>query len=167
MMSSVCTLRLKRRRAFSSDSPSCNLTSAKETTPPNRSFLDSLVIASKVAKVKHYMDFQRLALPNLGFFPRLPRFLCALRSRMFFRSLADRVISLLKSQAQGKLKLARCVSAGRLHEVGRNLVVGGKVVDSKLLSTVMWLTSFAERVLVSAAVTVSVCTFSMPLSEIP
>src|SRR5689334_12668903 len=36
-MSSCCTFRLKRRRAFSRDSPSCNLTSANETTPPNRS----------------------------------------------------------------------------------------------------------------------------------
>src|SRR5215472_11873264 len=33
MMSSVCTLRLNRRRAFSSDSPSCSRTSAKLTHP--------------------------------------------------------------------------------------------------------------------------------------
>src|SRR5260370_12656420 len=33
MMSSVCTLRLKRRRAFSKDSPSCNRTSAKLKHP--------------------------------------------------------------------------------------------------------------------------------------
>src|ERR1700737_3890275 len=35
MMSSCWTLRLNRRRAFSSGSPSCNLTSAKFETPPN------------------------------------------------------------------------------------------------------------------------------------
>jgi hypothetical protein len=40
MMSSCCTLRLKRRKAFSRDSPSCSLTSANETTPPNLSRLD-------------------------------------------------------------------------------------------------------------------------------
>src|SRR5579864_5142102 len=40
MMSSCCTLRLKRRRAFSNDSPSCNLTSAKLDTPPNLVPLD-------------------------------------------------------------------------------------------------------------------------------
>ena len=40
MMSSCCTLRLKRRSAFSRDSPSWSLTSAKLTTPPNSSYLD-------------------------------------------------------------------------------------------------------------------------------
>src|SRR5215469_10084009 len=35
-MSSCCTLRLKRRRAFSNDSPSCSLTSAKLTHPQTR-----------------------------------------------------------------------------------------------------------------------------------
>src|SRR5258705_8677021 len=34
-MSSVCTLRLKRRSAFSRGSPSCTRTSAKKNTPPN------------------------------------------------------------------------------------------------------------------------------------
>jgi hypothetical protein len=34
MMSSCCTLRLKRRRAFSSDSPSCSRTSANLITSP-------------------------------------------------------------------------------------------------------------------------------------
>src|ERR1700712_5705356 len=34
-MSSVCTFRLKRRRAFSRGSPSCTRTSAKIDTPPN------------------------------------------------------------------------------------------------------------------------------------
>src|SRR6185437_1632877 len=34
-MSSVCTLRLKRRRAFSRGSPSCTRTCSKENTPPN------------------------------------------------------------------------------------------------------------------------------------
>src|ERR1700733_2881174 len=38
-MSSCCTLRLKRRNAFSRDSPSCNRTSANGTTPPNLSQL--------------------------------------------------------------------------------------------------------------------------------
>src|SRR5215831_15875722 len=36
MMSSCCTLRLKRRSAFSRDSPSCSLTSAKRTHPQTR-----------------------------------------------------------------------------------------------------------------------------------
>src|SRR5258708_23480772 len=112
MMSSVCTFRLKRRRAFSSDSPSCNLTSAKETTPPNRSFLDPLVIASKVGKVKHYMDF---AVARLPVFPS-------------FNS---------ESNPQPKLDLPRRVGAGRLHEVGRNLIISRKVIDSKLLSAVI------------------------------
>jgi hypothetical protein len=35
-MSSCCTLRLKRRNAFSRDSPSCSRTSAKLTHPPTR-----------------------------------------------------------------------------------------------------------------------------------
>jgi hypothetical protein len=34
IMSSCCTLRLKRRRAFSNDSPSCSRTSAKLITSP-------------------------------------------------------------------------------------------------------------------------------------
>src|SRR5258706_3676523 len=36
MMSSCCTLRLKRRRAFSRDSPSCSRISAKPTHPQTR-----------------------------------------------------------------------------------------------------------------------------------
>jgi hypothetical protein len=36
IMSSCCTLRLKRRSAFSRDSPSCNLTSANELHPQTR-----------------------------------------------------------------------------------------------------------------------------------
>ena len=36
IMSSCCTLRLKRRRAFSRDSPSCSRTSAKLTHPQTR-----------------------------------------------------------------------------------------------------------------------------------
>src|SRR5918995_5887126 len=35
MMSSCCILRLKRRRAFSIDSPSWTLISAKKSTPPD------------------------------------------------------------------------------------------------------------------------------------
>src|SRR5271170_587496 len=35
-MSSCCTFRLKRRRAFSRDSPSCSRISAKETHPQTR-----------------------------------------------------------------------------------------------------------------------------------
>jgi hypothetical protein len=35
MMTSVCTLRLKRRRVFSNDSTSCSRTSAKFITPAN------------------------------------------------------------------------------------------------------------------------------------
>src|SRR5579863_9477966 len=35
-MSSCCTLRLKRRRAFSRDSPSCSRISAKQTHPQTR-----------------------------------------------------------------------------------------------------------------------------------
>src|ERR1700735_1885722 len=36
MISSCCTFRLKRRRAFSRDSPSCSRTSAKLTHPQTR-----------------------------------------------------------------------------------------------------------------------------------
>jgi len=36
IMSSCCTLRLKRRRAFSRDSPSCSRISAKQTHPQTR-----------------------------------------------------------------------------------------------------------------------------------
>src|SRR6202522_1113258 len=36
MISSCCTLRLKRRRAFSRDSPSCSRISAKQTHPQTR-----------------------------------------------------------------------------------------------------------------------------------
>ena len=36
IMSSCCTLRLKRRRAFSRDSPSCSRISAKPTHPQTR-----------------------------------------------------------------------------------------------------------------------------------
>src|SRR5271170_4458708 len=58
MMSSCCTLRLKRRSAFSRDSPSCNLTSAKETTPPNLSGVDSLFIARFATQVKGYVGLK-------------------------------------------------------------------------------------------------------------
>src|SRR5215469_8573915 len=57
MMSSCCTLRLKRRRAFSSDSPSCSLTSAKLTHPqtrpagPNSYYRESTPSQAKVAKL--------------------------------------------------------------------------------------------------------------------
>src|SRR5713226_6711899 len=108
MMSSVCTFRLKRRRAFPSDSPSCNLTSAKETTPPNRSFLDPLVIARKVGKVKNNMEFT-------------------------VASLLVWMVN-LESQAQGKLELARGVGTSRFHEIGRHLVVRRKVIDSEMFS---------------------------------
>ena len=46
-------------------------------------------------------------------------------------------VVILESQAQSKLDLAWGVSAGCLHEVGRHLVVGREVVDSKLFSTVI------------------------------
>src|SRR6266404_9185580 len=54
MMSSCCTLRLKRRSAFSRDSPSCSLTSANGLTPPNSSHLDGIVIARFSIQVKNY-----------------------------------------------------------------------------------------------------------------
>src|SRR6266480_792204 len=54
MMSSCCTLRLKRRSAFSRDSPSCSLTSANGLTPPNSSHLDGIVIARFSIQVKKY-----------------------------------------------------------------------------------------------------------------
>src|SRR6266852_5481170 len=122
MMSSVCTFRLKRRRAFSSDSPSCSLTSAKETTPPNWSFLDPLVIASKVGKVKNYMEFTVASL------------------------LAGKVK--LESQAQGKLKLPRRVGAGRLDEVCRYLVVREEVIDSKTFSAEVELGLIAHQAII-------------------
>src|SRR4029077_15984256 len=54
MMSSCCTLRLKRRSAFSRDSPSCSLTSANGLTPPNSSHLDGIVIARFCIQVHYY-----------------------------------------------------------------------------------------------------------------
>src|SRR2546427_8559924 len=56
MMSSCCTLRLKRRRAFSRDSPSWILTSAKLITPPDWSHLDRIVIARFPGQVKRYVQ---------------------------------------------------------------------------------------------------------------
>jgi hypothetical protein len=56
IMSSCCTLRLNRRRAFSRDSPSCSRISAKQTHPqtrpvgPNSYYKD--LTASQVGRVK-------------------------------------------------------------------------------------------------------------------
>src|SRR6266576_2331125 len=54
MMSSCCTLRLKRRSAFERYSPSCSLTSANGLTPQNSSHLDGIVIARFSIQVKNY-----------------------------------------------------------------------------------------------------------------
>ena len=43
----------------------------------------------------------------------------------------------LKAYPQGELQLARGVGVGCFHEVGRDLVIGREVVDSKLLSAVI------------------------------
>src|SRR6266436_10086377 len=56
MMSSCCTLRLKRRKAFSRDSPSCSRISAKQTHPQTRpegriSYYKDLTV-SQVGRVK-------------------------------------------------------------------------------------------------------------------
>src|SRR5215831_10032336 len=63
MMSSCCTLRLKRRRAFSRDSPSCSLTSAKLTHPqtrpagPNSYYRELTPSQAKAAKLWGQMTF--------------------------------------------------------------------------------------------------------------
>jgi hypothetical protein len=54
-MSSVWTLRLKRRRAFSTDSPSCNRTSAN-SSPPTHHYIEhvrvySLIVARPVEPI--------------------------------------------------------------------------------------------------------------------
>jgi hypothetical protein len=69
MMSSCCTFRLKRRSAFSRDSPSCNLTSAKATTPPNLSGVDWLFIARFLAQVKGYVTGGRVKCRLAPLFP--------------------------------------------------------------------------------------------------
>jgi hypothetical protein len=84
--------------------------------------LDPLVIASKAGKVKHYMDFTVARLPVW-------------------------IVS-LECQAQGKLKLARRVGAGRLHEVCRHLVVRWKVVDSKMFSAKVELGLIAHQAII-------------------
>src|SRR5687767_13666220 len=54
MMSSCCTLRLKRRNALSIDSPSWTFTSAKLETPPNR--VDS---KRETTKKRRTTDYER------------------------------------------------------------------------------------------------------------
>src|ERR671935_183615 len=47
MMSSACTLRLKRRRALSNDSPSCSRTSAKSTTSNHLSTINLVFVLTE------------------------------------------------------------------------------------------------------------------------
>src|SRR5579864_595778 len=110
MMSSCCTFRLKRRRAFSSDSPSCNLTSAKETTPPNRSCGTRLLLQDRGIKSS--------TIWNLSVFT----------SRENARS---------ESKPQGKLQLARRIRIRRLHEIRGHLIISREVIDLNVLSSVV------------------------------
>src|SRR5215469_6362425 len=79
MMSSCCTLRLKRRRAFSRDSPSCSLTSAKLTHPqtrpagPNSYYRELTPSQAKAAKLWAQMTFLFLYLHLILRHPCFPR----------------------------------------------------------------------------------------------
>src|SRR5947209_3551634 len=57
-MSSVCTFRLKRRRAFSRGSPSCTRTSAKKNTPPNIPNRDNF-------RIRHIQEEMRKSAENM------------------------------------------------------------------------------------------------------
>src|ERR1700680_4151849 len=82
MMSSCCTLRLKRRRAFSRDSPSCSRISAKQTHPQTRpegpsSYYKELT-GSQVGRVKkvagwavHKVKGTSLTTESTGFTERI------------------------------------------------------------------------------------------------
>jgi|SRR5437764_2086348 len=106
-MSSCCTFRLNRRRAFSSDSPSCNLTSANGNYTPKPVLWDSSVIARWAHKVKHYMEL--LIHPSA-------------------------IGTDSESETQSKLQLTRCIRVRCLHEIRRHLIICRKVIDSNVLS---------------------------------
>src|SRR5579864_8101877 len=113
MMSSCCTFRLKRRRAFSSDSPSCNLTSANETTPPNQSCGTRLLLQDGHIKSRTIWNF------------------CPFPPQNKTRHTNS------EPEAQRKLHLARCICVGGLHEIGWNLIISWEVIDSNLLSAIV------------------------------
>ena len=77
MMSSCCTLRLKRRRAFSRDSPSCSRISAKQTHPqtspvgPNSYYKDLAGSQEGEEKIHQAACFDFRALPRANDSPRL------------------------------------------------------------------------------------------------
>src|SRR5579864_20917 len=125
MMSSCCTFRLKRRRAFSSDSPSCNLTSANETTPPNRSCGTRQLLQDGHIKSRTIWNFCHFLPQNKT---------CQSNS---------------ESQAQCKLQLTRSIRVSGVHEIGWNLIISREVVDSNLLSAVIEGGCIAQRAIVS------------------
>src|SRR5580698_301972 len=112
-MSSCCTLRLKRRSAFSRDSPSCNLTSAKETTPPNRSKI-GLIIYCKVLRASQGLCTVAAGREALKYGQNQP--FCS------------------KCHLQRQLNLARRERIGGRHGVRWHLEMPGEVIDSNLVT---------------------------------
>src|SRR6266513_3878457 len=112
MMSSCCTLRLKRRSAFSRDSPSCSLTSANGLTPPNSSHLDGIVIARFSIQVKNYNHVTQ-------------------EKRGLQHETAQFPPS--ENQFQSDLHLTGSIGVGGSQEVRRPPVLSREVIDSSLV----------------------------------
>lgn len=84
-MSSCCTLRLKRRNAFSRDSPSCNLTSANGNDTPKLVQVDWIVIARFCPQVKAYVEASQSKQPLKLAFCVLLRLADVLLKLLFLR----------------------------------------------------------------------------------
>jgi hypothetical protein len=116
---------LKRRRAFSRDLPSCNLTSANETAPPDCSNLDSSFIASYPSKVKNYVDFVT-EVPGVSSHPV---------------AAPQRKIPRCNKIGSG----LGCLGFSRLHEIRRGRILSREVVDSKTFISEVVSTQLACR----------------------
>ncbi len=144
-MSSCCTLRLKRRRAFSRDSPSCSRISANQTHPqtrpvgPNSYYKD--LTGSQVRRVKNVAE-QPKRRPGRrdGRVPHpfakvrgIPRFAKTAKHGAPFVVLvraAQQVASFSEDQFQAQLDLAGGEGGVGLQEILRGLLVVGGVRNS-------------------------------------
>src|ERR1700691_4936198 len=94
-MSSCCTLRLKRRRAFSRDSPSCSRTSAKLTHPqtrpvgPNSYYKDLTVSQGEDDEIPCIYALKRFKLGNNKLIMRLASFVWEFSGISWNRTVPD------------------------------------------------------------------------------
>jgi hypothetical protein len=92
-MSSCCTLRLNRRSAFSRDSPSCSLTSAKKQHPPTRPVWTRIFIA-RFAEQSQEISVESHLIPEpISHRQKLPTQLIRRRPAFFLLSPQSPVIS--------------------------------------------------------------------------